>query len=85
VAREEERRAEAKMVRGEVERMDRLLKARLPSGELKRGKSFRRKARRDQEDKEAVNMSALTSCMDLMVTTLSPIPAAKRYPQLTFK
>ena len=38
-------------------RLDRLLKARLPSGELKRGKSFRRKARRDQEDKEAVNMS----------------------------
>ena len=72
MAREEERRAEAKMVRGEVERLDRwqvvinisiegrlarLLKARLPSGELKRGKSFRRKARRGQEDKEAVNMS----------------------------
>ena len=78
-AREGERRAEAKLVRGELElgrlvrwqvvfnisiegRLARILKARLLSGELKRGKSFRRKARRghwlqDQEDKEAVNMS----------------------------
>ena len=78
MAREEERRAEAKMVRGEVERLDRwqvvinisiegrlarLLKARLLSGELKRGKSFRRKARKarraqeDKEDREAVTKS----------------------------
>ena len=68
-AREGERRAEAKLVRGELElgrlvrwqvvfnisiegRLARILKARLLSGELKRGKSFRRKARKDQEDKD---------------------------------
>ena len=33
-------------------RLDRLLKARLPSGELKRGKSFRRKARKARRDQE---------------------------------
>ena len=38
-------------------RLTRLLKARLLSGELKRGKSLRRKARSGQEDKGAVNMS----------------------------
>ena len=44
-------------------RLARLLKARLPSGELKRGKSFRRKARKarraqeDKDDKEAVTKS----------------------------
>ena len=67
------RRAEAKMVKGELGRLlvrwqvvinisiegrlTRLLKARLLSGELKRGKSLRRKARSGQEDKGAVNMS----------------------------
>ena len=84
-AREGEQRAEAKLVRGELVRLElelvrlvrwevvinisiegrlaRLLKARLLSGELKRGKSFRRKARKarrdqeDKDDKEAVTKS----------------------------
>jgi len=77
------------MGRGELDRLVRLLKGR-QAWELKRGKSFRRKARRghwlqDQEDKEAVNMSVLTSCMGPMVTTLSPTLDAKRCPLLTFK
>lgn len=88
------------MVRGELVRLElelelvrlgRLLKARLLSGELKRGKSFRRKARRgrraqeDKDDKEAVTKSVLTSCMGPMVTTLSPTLDAKRCPLLTLK
>ena len=83
-AREGEQRAEAKLVRGELVRLElelemvrwevvinisiegrlaRILKARLLSGELKRGKSFRRKARKarraqeDKEDREAVTKS----------------------------
>ena len=73
MAREEVRRGEAKMLRGELGRLVRWLEllcqvvvgnisfedrlvARLLNGELKRGKTFRRKARRGQEGKGTVSM-----------------------------
>jgi len=84
VAREEVRRGEAKILKGELGRLVRLV-ARLLSGELKRGKTFRKRARRGQEGKGTVNMSALTFCMGPMVTTLSPTLDAKRCPLSTFK
>jgi len=84
VAREEVRRGEAKMLRGELGRLVRLV-ARLLNGELKRGKTFRKKARRGRVSKGTVNMSVLTSCMGHMGTTLSPTLDAKRCPLSTFK
>jgi len=84
VAREEVRRGEAKILKGELGRLVRLV-ARLLSGELKRGKTFRKKAKRGQEGKGTVNMSVLTFSMGPMVTTLSPTLDAKRCPLLTFK
>jgi len=84
VAREEVRRGEAKMLRGKQGRMVRLV-ARLLSEELKRGKTFRKKARRGQESKGIVTMSVLMSCMGHMDTTLSPTLDAKRCPLSTFK
>jgi len=85
-AREEVKRAGTKILRGELGRLVRLA-SRLLNGELKREKTFRRKARsqQGQEDKEIVIMSALTSCMGPMVTTLSPTLDARRCPLSMFK
>ena len=75
MAREEVKRGEVKILRGEQGRLVRWLEllfcqvvvvnisfedrlvARLLSGELKRGKTFRKRARRGQEGKGTVNMS----------------------------
>ena len=75
MAREEVKRGEAKILKGEPGRLVRWLEllfcqvvfvnisfedrlvARLLSGELKRGKTFRKRARRGQEGKGTVNMS----------------------------
>jgi len=87
VASEEVMRAEGKILRGEAGRLVRLAR-RLLNGELRRGKTSRRRARRARrghEDKEKVNMSVLTSCMGPMATTLSPTLDVKRCPLSTFK